>query len=183
MSGHHDPGHTVLAVPVPPLEQFVRARTVHYDAEYLSAEPGFAHAHVTVLAPWRRAPGPADLEAVAQVCARTRPFTFTTGEVATFPDGTIHLTLVPDAGFREMTSRLRSAFNDVVPYEGRFGEHLVPHVTLDAVGADVDEAVVRAWTAPMLPATALADRLQLQWWQAGRCHVQHEWTLGTEGHR
>lgn len=45
-------GHGVLLVPVPELEGWVRDRTAHYDASFVSADPAFAHAHVTVLAPY-----------------------------------------------------------------------------------------------------------------------------------
>ena len=48
----HHPGHSVLQVPVPPLEGWVRARTAHYDTDYLSSDPDFTHAHITVLAPF-----------------------------------------------------------------------------------------------------------------------------------
>jgi hypothetical protein len=45
-------GHTVLLVPVPGLEAFVRARTEHYDRDYVSPDPHFVHAHVTALGPF-----------------------------------------------------------------------------------------------------------------------------------
>lgn len=178
MTAHRDPGHTVLAVGVPALEAFVRRRTAHYDSAYLSDDAGFAHAHVTVLAPWLTSPTPDGLERVRRVCADTEPFSYALREVATFPDGTIHLRAEPADAFSALTQRVREEFPDCVPYDGRFGDDLVPHLTLDAVGPGVDEDVVGAWIADLLPVTARATRLQLQWWQAGRCHVQHEWSLG-----
>lgn len=181
MSGFNDPGHSVLAVPVPALEEFVRARTRHYDSAYLSPEAGFAHAHITVLAPWLRTPGPADLRTVARVCAGVDPFHYRLDTLDTFPDGIIHATVRPPEGFGSLTARLRAEFPALLPYEGRYGEDVRPHLTLDAIGPGVDVATVGGWTAGLLPGTALAERLQLQWWQAGRCHVQHEWSLGTEG--
>jgi len=42
-------GHSVLVVPVPALEEYVRARTAHYDASFVSADPAWVHAHLTVL--------------------------------------------------------------------------------------------------------------------------------------
>ena len=46
------PGHSVLQVPVPPLEEYVRGRTAHYDPSYLGVGPAYVHAHVTALAPF-----------------------------------------------------------------------------------------------------------------------------------
>jgi hypothetical protein len=45
-------GHSVLVVPIPALETLVAARHAHYDRDYVSADPTFAHAHVTTLGPW-----------------------------------------------------------------------------------------------------------------------------------
>ena len=47
-------GHAVLQVGVPELEDWIVARTRHYDARYLSSDPRFRHAHITVLAPLQR---------------------------------------------------------------------------------------------------------------------------------
>ncbi len=83
----------MLQVPVPELEPFVRARTGHYDTDYLSTDPGFVHAHVTALAPFLDG---ADLTAevldkVAEIASTTRHFDFTLAELDTFPNGIVHL--------------------------------------------------------------------------------------------
>ena len=57
-------GHTVLAVPAPALEPFVRERTARYDASFVSADPAFSHAHLTILAPWLPSPTAADLDRI-----------------------------------------------------------------------------------------------------------------------
>ena len=44
-------GHAVLLIGVPALEGWIRERTAFYDASFLSADPRFAHAHITILAP------------------------------------------------------------------------------------------------------------------------------------
>ncbi len=59
-------GHSVLAVPVPQIDVVVRERTAYYDASFVSADPGFVHAHITLLAPWIDEPTPADLATVAR---------------------------------------------------------------------------------------------------------------------
>ena len=60
-------GHTCLALPVPALEGWVRERTAHYDESFVSADPAFSHAHLTLLSPWVPAPSPADLQRVGEV--------------------------------------------------------------------------------------------------------------------
>lgn len=177
---HHDPGHTVLAVPVPELDPFVRARTAHYDAAYLAVDPCFGQAHVTVLGPWVRSPTGTDLALVAEVAGTTVPFSYRLARWGTFPNGIIHLLAEPAAPFAAVTEALVERFPRHPPYGGAFAE-LVPHVTLDAVGPGVDEAGVATMLGDRVPVSARAQRLQLQWWQAGHCHVQQEWRLGTAG--
>ena len=66
------PGHAVLQVPVIELEDWIVTRTRHYDAGFISDDPGFHHAHITVLAPltsW-------DVEAIAALAASSKPFDF-----------------------------------------------------------------------------------------------------------
>mgnify|MGYP000924049831 FL=1 len=176
-AGHVDPGHTVLAVPVPPLEAFVRERTAHYDADYLAADPDFGQAHVTVLGPWVREPTPADLAVIAQIAARTDPFDYVLARTGVFPNGIIHLLPDPDGPFRSLTRAVGDRFPDHPPYDGQFPDP-VPHVTLDAVGPATDERAVRMMLGPRIPVASRAEAVQLQWWQAGRCHVQRTWRLG-----
>ncbi len=174
-----DAGHTVLAIPVPPLEAFVRSRTAHYDEAYLGA-PDFGQAHVTLLAPWLRTPAEEDIARVASLVERTPAFAYELTGVATFPDGTIHLEVAPQEPFRELTSALRSAWPWLTPYEGRFGSEVAPHLTLDAEAGGVDAEAVRAMLPVTLPVRATAHQVQLQWWQAGSCHVQHAWSLSPQ---
>jgi AcrR family transcriptional regulator len=54
-SGHS--GHSALVVPVPALEEWVKARHEHYDRAYASDDPSFAHAHITLLAPFLASDG------------------------------------------------------------------------------------------------------------------------------
>ncbi|WP_127480307.1 2'-5' RNA ligase family protein [Nocardioides pantholopis] len=178
------PGHPVLQVPVPPLEPFVRARTAHYDAAYLSAEPCHVHAHVTALGPFLADPDEEDLALVAKVAASVEPFDFVLDRLATFPDGIIHLAPEPDAPFRELTRRLVEAFPQCPPYGGAFGrvEDVVPHLTLDAAsnapGAAVTQASTRRLLGDLVPARCRAERLDLAWYEPHRCRVLASWPLG-----
>jgi 2'-5' RNA ligase superfamily len=105
------PGHSVLVVAVPALEELVRERTRHYDAAYVAADRDFAHAHVTLLGPFVDA---ADLTErvradVAGVVGRHRRFTASFGRVAQFADGMIHLLPDDDRPFRRLTADLAAA--------------------------------------------------------------------------
>jgi hypothetical protein len=171
------PGHGVLQVPVPALEPWVRARTESYDPAYVSADPEFGHAHVTALAPFLPDPDDAQLAAVAAVAARTAPFGFELARTGTFPNGIVHLVPEPGGPFRALTARLVEAFPQCPPYEGRFPDP-VPHLTLDALSAEVTESSTRAALGDVVPTRCRAERLQLAWYEPGRCRVLRSWPLG-----
>jgi hypothetical protein len=175
------PGHTVLQLPVPALEEWVRARTAHYDAGFVSEDPRFGHAHITALGPFDPAPTRAVLDAVGEIAASTRPVAVRLERLAQFPDGIIHLVPDPDDALRALTARLVAAFPEWPPYDGRF-EDVRPHLTVDAASDTVDPAVDLASTARLLadvvPVDVVLDRLQLAWWETDRCHVMVEWPLG-----
>lgn len=170
-------GHSVIAVPVPALDEVVRERTARYDASFVSADPAFVHAHVTLLGPWLDDPTDDDLAAVAGVLADEPPFAFELDEVAEFPDGTLHLVPEPAGPFARLTARLAALFPQTPPYAGRYPAP-VPHLTLEhrATGASV--AGLRDELGDRLPVRARADRVDLQWWANDDCHVRHRWGLG-----
>lgn len=176
-AGHVDRGHSVLAVPVPALDGFVRERTAWYDGAYLAEDPHFGQAHVTVLAPWLREPCAEDLATIARIAAAAEPFDYLLAATGVFPNGIIHLVPDPVEPFQGLTQQAWDAFPDHPPYAGHFAG-VTPHVTLDAVGPGVDEAHVRDLLGDRIPVTCHADRVQLQWWQAGHCHVRATWHLG-----
>lgn len=170
--------HTVLQIPVPELEPFVRARAAHYDADYVSPDPAFVHAHVTALGPFLP-PGRLDataLAVVAEIARTTAGFTFELARIGTFPNGIIHLLPEPDEPFRRLTARLWEAFPDFPPYAGEFGD-VRPHLTLDARSQAVSEASTLARLGDLVPATCRAERLDLAWYEAGSCRVLRSWAL------
>lgn len=168
-------GHSVLAVPVPALEGFVRARWQHYDPAWVSTDPGFTHAHVTVLAPFLEAPGDDDLAVLAGIARHTPAFDFTLERVTAFPNGIIHTAPVPDGPFSDLTARARAAYPHLLPYAGAFDP--VPHLTLDHTTADISPATVARALGGTLPAHARAERLELQWYAEGGCRVLASWRL------
>ncbi|MBA2952930.1 2'-5' RNA ligase family protein [Nocardioides sp. MAH-18] len=169
--------HTVLLVPVPEFEEFVRGRTRHYDASFLSTDPDFVHAHITVLGPFLDDPGDADLRRVGAVAAAAAPFDFELTRVEEFPDGLLHLRPAPDAAFRALTARLVAAFPQCPPYAGAYPDP-VPHLTLDQRGDGIDAATVEAALAGTLPARCRADRIALHRYANHDCRVLSEWKLG-----
>lgn len=173
------PGHSVLQVPVPELEPFVRGRHEHYDVAYLSSDPGFVHAHVTALGPFlaRDEMTPERLSIVSSIAARTDPFTFTLGRFDVFPNGIIHLVPEPETPFRALTADLCAAFPDTPPYAAEFRD-VRPHLTLDAESDSVSVATTRRLVGPLVPVDCSADRLDLAWYEPGNCHVIASWKLG-----
>jgi 2'-5' RNA ligase len=170
-------GHSVLAVPVPPLDDVVRETTDAYDASFVSTDPAFVHAHITALGPWLASPTEDELAVVGEIAAATPPFEYRLAELGQFPNGVIHLLPEPADPFIALTARLVAAFPQCPPYEGRFAE-LVPHLTLDMASAAVDVAGVRDRLGNRVPVAATADRLDLQWWDNHDCHVRRSWRLG-----
>ena len=173
------PGHSVLVVPVPPLETLVRERTRHYDDEYLSADPTFAHAHVTVLSPFVDAGAltPAVSAEVGRVLRGHRAFTASFDEVAQFPDGMIHLLPQDESPFRQLTTDLAAAFPDHPPYAGRHPEPR-PHLTLDRAGADIDVDRVRGWVRDLVPVSVAVTEVRLSWYEQNGCRTLATWPLG-----
>jgi 2'-5' RNA ligase len=162
---------------VPAIEPFMRARTEHYDRAYLSADPAFTHAHLTVLGPFLPAPDAAALAVVGSIAAMTEPVAFTLRRLRTFAGGVIYLEPEPDQPFRALTERLVAAFPQCPPYGGAFPE-VVPHVTLDQRSADVTEASTRALLGDAVPAACVADRVDLAWWEPHGCRLLTSWPLG-----
>ena len=170
-------GHSVLAVPVPALDDVVRTRTARYDSSYVSADPSFTHAHITLLGPWLDAPTDDDLLAVAGVLLEQPAFAFELAEVGEFPDGTLHLVPEPAAPFARLTGRLAEVFPQTPPYGGRYAE-VVPHLTLEHRATGATAVALRGELGPRLPVRARAERVDLQWWANHDCHVRHSWGLG-----
>ena len=171
--------HSVLVVPIPGVEDFVVARTRHYDASFLSADPRFVHAHLTLLGPWIPQPAEADLDVVAEIAAAAEPFEYQLDEVAVFPDGIIHLVPDPAGPFAELTKALVAAFPAHPPYGGAFPDS-PPHVTFEREAPGITAGSVRAELAGVLPVTARAERIDLQWWDNDDCHVMASWPLGSK---
>lgn len=162
---------------MPAVEAFVRSRFEHYDRAYVSADPAFTHAHITVLAPFLPAPDEASLEVVAGILAATRPITFALRRLETFPNGIIYLAPEPADPFRALTEALAAAFPQCPPYGGQFPD-VVPHLTLDQRSDDVSVSSTREALGDTIPVTCVADRVDLAWYEPHRSRVLAGWPLG-----
>ncbi|WP_300677639.1 2'-5' RNA ligase family protein [Nocardioides sp.] len=169
-------GHAVLAVPVPALDAPVRERTAFYDPSFVSTDPGFVHAHITLLSPWLAEPTAADLDVVAALAARTAPFAAVLDQVEEFVGGVIHLPPAPAGPFQALTAALVEAFPQCPPYAGVFPTP-VPHLTLDHPAGGVTLAEVRERMHQHLPVTFPVDRIDLQWWANDDCRLLASWPL------
>lgn len=172
------PGHSVLQLPVPALEEWVRARTAHYDEGFVSTDPRFSHAHITALGPFDPDPSEAVLSTIADIAATTDRVRARLERLAQFPNGIIHLVPEPADQLRDLTARLIAAFPVHPPYGGEFGDDLQPHLTVDAASATVSLATTAVLLRGVVPVAVVLDRLQLAWWESGSCHVMEEWPLG-----
>ncbi len=168
----------MLQLPVAELEEWVVARTRHYDPGFVSHDPDFGHAHITALAPFDPAPTQATLDVVGAIAAWTTPMAVRLAEIDQFPNGIIHLRPEPDTALRRLTRELAAAFPQFPAYEGRFGPFVDPHLTLDAVSDEVSVESTRQLVGSRIPVTTRLDVLQLAWWESARCHVLHQWPLG-----
>lgn len=169
-------GHSVLVIAVPELNEWIRERTAFYDPTFLSDDPGFVNAHITLLGPWISDPDDAELRTVAEIAKSTPSFAFTLEEIATFPDGIVYLAPAPAAPFTDLTARLARAFPEHPPYAGAFAS-VVPHLTLDQVGAEVSVESVRTSLGALVPATVRSTHIDLQWWENDRCRRLRSWPL------
>jgi 2'-5' RNA ligase len=170
-------GHSVLAVPAPALDEVIKERTALYDASFVSTDPNFVHAHITLLAPWASRPTAEDLAHVERIAEAAGPFDVKLSRIGEFPDGVIHLLPEPDFQLRELTFRLAAAFPQFPPYGGRY-DKAIPHLTLDRRSATVTPAAVRASIGHLLPLTITVDRIDLQCWANHGCRRLHTWQLG-----
>ncbi|NGN95550.1 2'-5' RNA ligase family protein [Nocardioides sp. KC13] len=169
-------GHSVLVVPVPELETYVLERTRHYDDSFVSSDPAFVHAHITLLTPFLSSPEPADLERVEKIATAAAAFDFVLEDVRVFDGGTIYLRPEPAEPFAALTAELSAAFPQCPPYAGLFEP--LPHLTVDHVAGGADLGSTRSSLARFLPARCRADRISLQWYANHGCRVIAEWPLG-----
>ncbi len=153
------------------------ARTRHYDEGFLSADPRFAHAHITALGPFLADPSISDLARVAEIAAATAPVDAALQTLGQFGDGIIYVCPEPQAPFLDLTARLVEAFPTCPPYAGAY-PRVVPHLTLDLASDAVDLPSTRRLLGAAVPTRTRVRELQLAWYESGDCRVLASWKLG-----
>nr|WP_199806521.1 2'-5' RNA ligase family protein [Streptomyces sp. NRRL F-5630] len=147
-------------------------------------------AHVSVLHPFvpRASLGPASRAALAALVAAHPPFTLRLTRFGHFP-GVLYLAPDPHPVLDRLTTALRRAWPDAVPYRGLFGPGgLPPHLTLATHAAPgTDRAVygpLEAEYGTALPLHAEVSRLSLTvYTAAGEWREESALPLGGEGAR
>jgi len=119
---------TALIVAVPEVEAAVGPHRASLDRAASWGVP----AHVTVLYPFLP-PSRIDdgvLATLADGFAAAAPFDVQFGQVEWFGDSVVWLAPRPDRPFRELTAGVVRRFPETPPYEGAFGDDVVPHLTI-----------------------------------------------------
>ena len=173
--------HTVLYVPVPALEPYIRRRHEVEGPEWLSPDDDHTHAHVTVLGPFvpEEALTPQVHADLTELFAGTAPFTFTLEEVRVFPSGLVHLHPEPAEPFTRLTEAATGRFPDHPPYAGEFPA--VPHLSLCALEPGRDLDVVRAELAALLPVRVVAEEVWLVRYEEHGTRRLRRYPLGLSG--
>lgn len=174
----HPASHTVLHVPVPALEPYIRGRHLVEGPEWISPDPGHVHAHITLLGPFADAAALAEglEDDLDEVFGAVAPFTFSLGEVRVFPSGLLYLHPDPPEPFVAVTEALAARYPAYPPYAGAFAP--VPHLSLCALGPGRDLGTVEAELAPLLPVRARATQAWLVRYQPHASRVLRRFRLG-----
>jgi 2'-5' RNA ligase len=153
--------HTVLYVPVPELEPYIRWRHEVEGPEWLSPDDDHTHAHITVLGPFVPEDEiTAEVDTgLARLFAAAEPFAFTLAEVRVFPSGLVHLRPEPAEPFERLTAAVAARWPDHPPYAGAYDP--VPHLSLCALEPGRDVPLVRRELAGVLPVRAKAEEVRL----------------------
>lgn len=170
--------HTVLYVPVPALEAYIRWRHEVEGPEWLSPDPDHLHAHITLLGPFvpeAELTAQADTE-LAALFAATEAFAFALSEVRVFPSGLVYLHPEPAEPFARLTEALAARHPEHPPYAGQFAP--VPHLSLCAVGPGRDLALVHDELAATLPVRAVAEEVRLVRYEERGTRTLRSYPLG-----
>jgi hypothetical protein len=150
---------STLVVPVPEAESVVGDLRRRLDGNAALGVP----AHVTVLFPFVPAAGIGDevLRTVGEVVASVPPFGYAFPHTDWFDDAVLWLAPADPRPFRELTSRVVAAFPQHSPFEGAFGDVVVPHLTIGHGRPRPLLAAAEREVAPRLPVTGTATEVLL----------------------
>lgn len=171
--------HSLLSVPVPELDDLVRARLLSRAPDLVPADDDDPVAHITLLGPFadRDVLTPGVLSELGWFFADVTPFTFALSSVSRFPGGTVYLVPTPAAPFRQLTHELFRRFPEFPPYGGAFDD-VVPHLSVPLLDGE-ELASLEQEVGPRLPVAAQAREAALYWWEPGSCGTVETFPFGT----
>lgn len=156
---HEDPALSGLVVVVPEAEPVVGHLRSRLDENAALGGP----AHVTVLFPFGP-PGQLDepvLTRLSALFAEVPSFDHRFSRTGWFGDDVRWLAPVDPAPFRDLTTRVVAAFPQHLPFEGAFGDLVVPHLTVGHRHPRPQLAVAEREVLPHLPVAGRATEVVL----------------------
>jgi hypothetical protein len=172
------PARSGLVVPVPEAEPVIGALRMRLDQNAALGVP----AHVTVLFPFVPAADIDDgvLGAVADVVGPVPPFGYAFPRTDWFDDAVLWLAPADPGPFRELTARVVAAFPQHPPFDGAFGDVVVPHLTVGHGRPRPALAAAEQEVLPRLPVTGTASEVLLlaQTGPGGRWEQRASFPLG-----
>lgn len=163
---------TALIVPVPAAERLVAPWRARFDP----ASAQGVSAHITLLYPFV-APGELDDDVLHRLAATLAGLGACVLELNTvaLTGNLVYLDPSDASWFREAQARLAAEWPELLPYEGKYGPHPPPHLTLGyhrPPGPDPTPELpaIRAALAPSLPLSTVLDHVLLTALRDDRWH-------------
>ena len=153
------PARSGLAVPVPEAEAAVGRLRAELDGNARLVMP----AHVTVLFPFVPAAAldPDVLDRVGAALAGAAPFEYRFGDTGWFGDDVLWLAPDDPEPFRALTRAVLAEFPQHPPFEGAFGDVVVPHLTVGHQRPRTALAAAERTVRAALPVTGTAREVVL----------------------
>lgn len=171
--------HSLVAIPVPDLEDVVRPRLERAAPDEVPADPDDTVAHITLLGPFVALTDLTEgvLDELERFFADVTPFEFALTGIHQFPGGTVYLSPGPAAPFRHLTHELHRLFPEHPPYGGDFDE-VIPHLSVPIPDGE-SLAALEFELAPRFPVPTFAREAALYWWEPGGVRTVATFPFGT----
>lgn len=171
--------HSLVMIPVPELDDVVRALLGRLSPELVPADPDESVAHVPLLGRFLGLDGLTDgiLDELEAYFCDVTPFAFRLTGLHRFPGGADYLSPEPARPFRQLTTGLVRRFPEHTPSGGSLDE-VVPHLSVP-FSHDQEEGALRTLLADRLPITAHAREACVYWSAAGDSRTLATFEFGT----
>ncbi|NIM96169.1 MAG: hypothetical protein GTO18_20925 [Anaerolineales bacterium] len=145
----------LIIIPPPEVQIFTSPLREKYDPEGFATGP----AHITLIYPFVEEPRIEEARVkLTSLCSEVEPFTITLDRYGRFPEAYFLAPLDP----RPIISLHRlifDAFPDYPPYEGEFGDELIPHLTLATFNDSTTAELIKLPPTPTF--TFTVDRIHM----------------------